>query len=96
MPYEKGGKMTIQEETFGTATTFAGDLVLTQQPYIDNRSGKDGDDKYYALAKLFRPCGEGYTIVGYEVSWEITDPLCSDESDACDWDDYKLKYLGII
>lgn len=45
------------------------------------------DGKYYAVTAVDASCNT------YRIEWVCIDPLCEDESNACDWDNYTVTPL---
>jgi hypothetical protein len=77
--------MTTQD--YGTVEYNGKTLTITQQPYIDTYFA-DGDQRamYFATAED----GENE----YEIRWEIINEETEDESEACDWDIFRVRLLG--
>lgn len=65
------------------------ELALTQEAYLD---GMEGENYYSALA--IDEIGNEY-VVKWEIKEEYFNNLdaLEDESDACDWEKYKIKRL---
>lgn len=56
-------------------------LVLTQYPYIEqNPNGEI----------VYRGCATNSAGDHYELEWDIVNESCEDESEACDWEDFRV------
>jgi len=74
----------MKDLDYGTVNYNGKELKITQAPYP---SDWIGEEDYYTS---YIEDDEGN---GYKVLWPITRPDCEDQSEACDWEDYKiLKY----
>jgi hypothetical protein len=54
------------------------ELKLNQLPYI-------------YTDELYRACALDKDENEYIITWSITNPECQDESEACDWDNYRVR-----
>lgn len=59
-------------------------LTLTQQPYYDGLS----DDIFYRAHAVDEDGND------YDIRWDIVNIDGDDESDACDWDCFSVRFLG--
>lgn len=66
---------------YGTVEFCDEELEIIQSPYASDIIGEE--NFYTAEAQ----CVNGRL---YKVLWEITNPDCEDESDACDWNNYEV------
>lgn len=73
------------KKNFGSVEYKGKVLWLQQEAYI---TALIGQSKYECIALAEDDDYE------YEVSWDIVDFQCEDESDACDWEVYDVKILG--
>lgn len=73
--------MTTQDQTYeyGSVTYEGKELELTQQPYLD------GYDTVVYRADAIDL--EGYC---YQVIWDDIDLSIEDESECCDWENYRV------
>lgn len=80
-------KMNINEmeKKFGSVEFEGAKYVIIDDAYLTNRDAY-GDAVYHADAiKVGDIPDDGYQPI-YTVEWEIINPLCDDESLACDWE----------
>lgn len=71
------------EKRFGSVEFEGEKYILIDDAYID---GPVDDAAYFANAiKVGDIPDDGYQPI-YKVEWEIINPLCDDESLACDWE----------
>ena len=71
----------IQVDQYGEVEFKGLKLVLKQHPYIDQ-------DSYGAV--VYRARATNAAGDHYELEWDITDPNSEDESEACDWDVFRV------
>ena len=63
------------------------EYVLMQQPYLDYIGGKFNRNMYMAS-------GRDKQGADYYLCWDITGPETGDESDACNWEEFYVKFDG--
>lgn len=75
----------ITELNEGTVEHEGKTLWLLQQPFVTNSPKRyDGDEGTYE-ADAMDADGERYRVL-----WDITNTETADESECCDWDDYRI------
>jgi hypothetical protein len=66
------------------AVDFQGtEIIITQLPYIAGTH----DVPHYKATGIDKQGNE------YMVKWLVTNPECADESEACDWTRYTVRFL---
>ncbi len=70
---------------WGTVNFNGIEIVIMQQPYISDYCHHHG--------QFYTATGQDAIGNNYEIAWPVINEDCEDESEACDWDDFKVRKL---
>jgi hypothetical protein len=64
---------------FGSVSYEEIEITFIQQPFADDEN--------------YRAQGIGSDGIDYCITWPITNHECEDESEACDWNDFRVRQV---
>ena len=74
----------MDNQNYGTVEYKGKTLTIKQSPYLNYNT---------VMGDHYKSMAEDEEGNEYIVRWDIINPDCEDESDACDWQDYQIEEI---